>query len=78
MRTTALVLAIVAGATFATTSAPATALASPIDMTGEDFRYLHTQAVADAKKRLAPTNLRKAVAQRPRPPRMYDSRRVPG
>ena len=32
--------------------APATAQASPIDMTGEDFRYLHAQAVADAKKRV--------------------------
>ena len=31
--------------------APATAQASPIDMTGEDFRYVHSQAVADAKKR---------------------------
>jgi hypothetical protein len=79
MRTTALICAIVAGAMAATPIAPATAQASPIDMTGEDFRYLHAQAVADAKKRLAVTDLRKAVAQqRSRPPRMYDSRIVPG
>ena len=61
--------------------APATAQASPIDMTGEDFRYLHAQAVADAKKRPAADDLRKAVAQqRPRPhrPRMYDSKIVRG
>ena len=79
MRTTALICAIVAGAIAGTPIAPATAQAGPIDMTGEDFRYLHAQAVADAKKRLAVTDLRKAVAQqRSRPPRMYDSRIVPG
>ena len=77
MRTTALICAIVAGAIAGTPIAPAQA--SPIDMTGEDFRYLHAQAVADAKKRSAATDLRKAVAQqRSRPPRMYDSRIVPG
>ena len=59
--------------------APATAQANPIDMTGEDFRYLHAQAVADAKKRLAAADLRKAVSQqRPRRPRIYDSRPVRG
>jgi hypothetical protein len=78
-RTTALVCAIVAGAMGATTISPATAQASPIDMTGDDFRYLHTQAVADAKKRLAVSDMRKAVAQqRSRPPRMYDNRIVRG
>jgi hypothetical protein len=59
--------------------APATAQASPIDMTGEDFRYLHAQAVADAKKRQAAADRPKAVSpQRPRRPRMYDSRPVRG
>lgn len=61
--------------------APATAQASPIDMTGEDFRYLHAQAVADAKTRVDAANLRKAAAQqrsRPHRPRMYDSKIVPG
>ena len=60
--------------------APAAAQASPIDMTGEDFRYLHAQAVADAKKRVAANDVRKAVAQqrsRPHRPRMYDSK-IPG
>lgn len=61
--------------------APATAQANPIDMTAEDLRYLHAQAVADANKRLAVADLRKAVAQqrsRPHRPRMYDSKIVPG
>jgi hypothetical protein len=59
--------------------APATAQASPIDMTGEDFQYLHAQAVAEAKKRLATADLRKAVSeQRSRHPRIYDSRPVRG
>ena len=31
-------------------------------MTGEDFRYLHDQAVAEAKKRVAATDAQKAVA----------------
>jgi hypothetical protein len=81
MRTTALVLAIIAGAMAATTVAPATAQANPIDMTAEDLHYLHAQALADAKQRLAAANLRKAVAQqgsRPHRPRMYDSKIVPG
>jgi hypothetical protein len=81
MRTTALVLAIIAGAMAATTIAQATAQANPIDMTAEDLHYLHAQALADAKKRLAAANLRKAVAQqrsRPHRPRMYDSKIVPG
>jgi len=57
--------------------APATAQASPIDMTGEDFRYIHDQAVAEAKKRVAATDAQKAVSQqRPRRPRMYDSQPV--
>lgn len=57
--------------------APATAQASPIDMTGEDFRHLHAQAVADAKKRVAADDARKVVGQpRPRRPRMYESRSV--
>ena len=59
--------------------APATAQASPIDMTGEDFRYLHSQAVADAKKRVDATELRKAAAQqRSRHSRTHASRIVPG
>jgi hypothetical protein len=59
--------------------APATAQASPIDMTGEDFRYVHSLAMADAKKRVDAADLRKAAAQqRSRRPRMYDSRIVPG
>jgi len=46
-------------------------------MTGEDFRYLHDQAVAEAKKRVAATDAQKAVSQqRPRRPRMYDSQPV--
>jgi hypothetical protein len=57
--------------------APATAQASPIDMTGEDFRYLHAQAVADANKRQAAADQRKAVSKKPpRRPRIYDSRPV--
>jgi len=59
--------------------APATAQASPIDMTGEDFRYVHAQAVADANKRLAAADPRKAASQqRPRRPRMYDSKPAQG
>jgi hypothetical protein len=54
--------------------APATAQANPIDMTGEDFRYVHDQAVAAAKERAAAADSRKAVSQqRPRRPRIYDS-----
>lgn len=77
MRNNALVLAIITGAMAATTIAPATAQANPIDMTAEDLHYLHAQAVADANKRLAAADLRKAVAQqrsRPHRPRMYDSK----
>ena len=59
--------------------APATAQASPIDMTGEDFRYIHSQALADAKKRVDVTDLRKAAAQqRSQRLRMHTSRIVPG
>ena len=58
---------------------PATAQASPIVMTGEDFRYIHSQAVADAKKRVDVTELRKAAAQqRSQRPRTHTSRIVPG
>ena len=79
MRTIALFCAIVTGAMTAITIAPATAQASPIDMTGEDFRYLHAQAMADANKRLAAADLPKPVPQqRSRRPRMYDGRMVAG
>jgi hypothetical protein len=54
--------------------APAAAQANPIDMTGEDFRYVHAQAVAAAKERPAAAHPQKAVSQqRPRRPRIYDS-----
>ena len=59
--------------------APAAAQANPIDMTGEDFRYVHEQTVAAAKQRLAAADARKAVSQqRPRRPRVYDSRPARG
>jgi hypothetical protein len=59
--------------------APATAQASPIDMTGEDFRYVHSQALANAKKRVDAADLRKGVAQqRSRRPQVHASRIVPG
>jgi hypothetical protein len=55
--------------------APATAQAMPVDMTGEDMRYLHAQAVAAANERQAAADARKAASQqRPRRPRIYDSR----
>jgi hypothetical protein len=55
--------------------APAAAQANPIDMTGEDFRYLHDQAVAAAKERPAAADPRKAESQqRPRRPRIHNSR----
>jgi len=68
-----IVLAVAVAAT-----APATAQASPIDMTGEDFRYLHDQAVAEANARLAAAaDARRVVSQqRPRRPRMYYSQPV--